>query len=182
MHCVYLPVCCWLHLGIDSLALDHSVTPNLPSSTQNSRVPTGALHRHNLQRRPSGRPCNDHASKKRKPTLAAASSPAAGQAVAMDPAFMYSSDCNAHLTVRIKDALSTVDGADVFHDLTVALPLGIPDSGVQPPFAKTAYHSAIRTHNTYTCGSNLFWSRFDFSPNPRARRLPGIIPCTSPVI
>ena len=24
----------------------------------------------------------------------------------------------------------------------------------------------MRTHNTYTCGANLFWSRFDFSPNP----------------
>jgi hypothetical protein len=79
---------------------------------------------------------------KKNPTLAAASSPvpAAGQAVAMDPAFVYSSDCNAHLTVRIKDALSTVDGADVFHDLTAALPLGISDSdngsGVQAPFEK----------------------------------------------
>ena len=52
----------------------------------------------------------------------------------MDPAFMYNSDCNAHLTVRNKDALSTVDGADVFHDLTAALPLGISDSGVQAPF------------------------------------------------
>ena len=108
----------------------------------------------------------------KNPTLAAASSPvpAAGQAVAMDAAFVYNSDCNAHLTVRIKDALSTVDGADVFHDLTAALPLGISDSdkgsGVQAPFEKTAYHTAIRTHNTYTCGSKLFWSRFDFSPNP----------------
>jgi len=74
--------------------------------------------------------------KKKNPTLAAASSPvpAAGQAVAKDAAFVYSSYCNAHLTVRIKDALSTVDGADVFHDLTVALPLGISDSGVQAPF------------------------------------------------
>ena len=51
--------------------------------------------------------------------------PAAGQAVAMDLALVYSSDCNAHLTVRINDALSTVEGADVFHDLTDALPLGI---------------------------------------------------------
>jgi hypothetical protein len=84
----------------------------------------------------------------------------------MDAAFVYSSDCNAHLTVRIKDALSTVDGADVFHDLTAALPLGISDSGVQAPFENTAYHTAIHTHNTYTCGVNLFWSRFDFSPNP----------------
>jgi len=84
----------------------------------------------------------------------------------MDVAFVYSSDCNAHLTVRIKDALSTVDGADVFHDLTAALPLGISDSGVQAPFENTAYHTAIRTHNTYTCGCKLFWSRFDFSPNP----------------
>ena len=39
-------------------------------------------------------------------------------------------------------------------------------SGVQAPFENTAYHTAIRTHSTYTCGSNLFWSRFDFSPNP----------------
>ena len=54
----------------------------------------------------------------------------------MDPAFVHSSDCNAHLTVRIKDALSTVDGADVFHDHTAALPLGISDSGVQAPFEK----------------------------------------------
>ena len=77
-------------------------------------------------------------------TLAAASSPAAaGQAVAivaaginMDPAFMYSSDCNAHLTVRIRDALSTVDGADVFHDLTVALPLGISDSDTKAQASK----------------------------------------------
>jgi len=42
-------------------------------------------------------------------------------------------------------------------------------TGVQAPFENTAYHTAIRTHNTYTCGSNLFWSRFDFSPNPRAQ-------------
>ena len=63
-----------------------------------------------------------------KPTLAAASSPAAAsQALAivaaginMDPDFMYSSDCNAHLTVRIRDALSTVDGADVLHDINAA--------------------------------------------------------------
>ena len=102
----------------------------------------------NLQRRPSGPPCNEHVSK--QPTLAAASSPAAAsQALAivaaginMDPAFMYSSDCNAQLTVRIRDALSTVDGADVFHDINVALPLGISDSdngsGVQAPFENTA--------------------------------------------
>jgi hypothetical protein len=88
---------------------------------------------------------------KNYPTLAAASSPvpAAGQAVAMDAAFVYSSACNASLTVRIKDALSTVDGADVFHDRTVALPLGISDSGVQAPFEKTAYHTEIRTQHLH---------------------------------
>ena len=54
----------------------------------------------------------------------------------------------------------------MFHDLTAALPLGISDSGVQAPFEHTAYHTAISTHKTYTCGCNLFWSRFDFRPNP----------------
>jgi hypothetical protein len=89
--------------------------------------------------------------------------------VDMDKGFVFSSDCNAQLAVRIRDALNTLAGADVFHDITDALPLNITsdaDSGVQAPFAKSAYQTAMKTHNTYTCGCNLFWSRFDFSPNP----------------
>ena len=152
--CVYLHVCCWFHLGIDSLALDHSVTPSLPSQLKFQGCPR--VHCTAIEFRgdhPAGR-ATSMPPKKKNPTLAAASSPvpAAGQAVAMDAAFVYSSDCNAHLTVRIKDALSTVDGADVFHDLTAALPLGISDSGVQAPFENTAYHTAISTRNAYTCG------------------------------
>ena len=135
---VCLHVCCWFHLGIDSLALDHSVTPSLPSQLKIQGCPrahcTAITFRGD---HPAGR-ATSMPPKKKNPTSAAASSPvpAAGQAVAMDVAFVYSSDCNAHLTVRIKDALSTVDGADVFHDLTAALPLGISDSGVQAPFCK----------------------------------------------
>ena len=67
---------------------------------------------------------------------AAAGAPAG---IDMDPAFMYSSDCNAHLTVRIRDAQNTLDGTDLFRDINAALPLGISSdsdagSGVQAPF------------------------------------------------
>ena len=90
----------------------------------------------------------------------------------MDQTFAFSSDCNANLSIRIRDALNTIAGADVFHEIQSALPLGFTSTdsdagtGVQAPFAKTSYQTSMRTHNTYTCGCNLFWCRFDFSPNP----------------
>ena len=83
--------------------------------------------------------------------------------------FQPNSECNAQLAVRIRDALSTITGKDLFFDIVHALPLDITgdlDSGVQAPFQESAYRTAMTTHNTYTCGCNLFWTRFDFSPNP----------------
>jgi hypothetical protein len=85
---------------------------------------------------------------------------------------MFSSDCNANLSICIRDALNTIAGADVLHEIQSALPLGFTSTdsdsstGVQAPFAKTSYQTAMHTQSTYTCGCNLFWCRFDFSPIP----------------
>jgi hypothetical protein len=77
---------------------------------------------------------------------------------------------NAQLTIRIRDALGTVTQNGVFLDIVDALPLAITgngDSGVQAPFQKAAFNTAIRgPHKTYTCGCNLFWTKMDFSPTP----------------
>ncbi len=85
--------------------------------------------------------------------------------------FQPNSECNAQLAVRIRDALSTITGNSQFTDIAHTLPhdiTGDTDSGVQAPFQEAAYMTAMTMHNTYTCGYDLFWNRFDFSPNPGA--------------
>ena len=89
----------------------------------------------------------------------------------VEHAFMFSSDCNANLSICIRDALNTIASADVFREIQSALPLGSNSdsdsgSGVHAPFTNAAYWTAMCTHNTYTCSCNLFWCRFDFTPNP----------------
>jgi len=75
------------------------------------------------------------------------------------------------LAFRVHDSLSMITRVDLFHDITQALPLTLnvasdASTGVQEPYQKSAYDAAMRTHGTYTCGGNLFWCKFAFSPSP----------------
>ena len=58
---------------------------------------------------------------------------------------------------------------EVFVDVLEALPLAVgnsEDSGAQAPFHKNSYQTAMKVHGSYTCGGDVFWTKFDFTPTP----------------
>ena len=78
-------------------------------------------------------------------------------------------ECNAKLFIRINEAMTVVIGHPLFADIVEALPLAIrkgSESGTQAPFDRAACSTALKARGTCTCGGNIFWTKFGYSPTP----------------
>ena len=72
--------------------------------------------------------------------------------------------CNEKLIIR----MNVVTGNPLFADIVEALPLGMGEgeSGCQAPFERTAFGTTLKARGTYTCGGNMFWTKWGFTATP----------------
>ena len=76
--------------------------------------------------------------------------------------------CNEKLIIRMNDAMAVITGNSLFADIIEALPLGMGEgeSGCQAPFERTAFGTTLKARGTYTCGGNMFWTKWGFTATP----------------
>ena len=71
---------------------------------------------------------------------------------------------------KVEEALGTLSGHALFHNMVQEDPLGITatvgESGNLQPFDLDVYHRAIASAGKYTAGGNLFWIDFRWSATP----------------
>ena len=76
--------------------------------------------------------------------------------------------CNEKLIIRTAEAMAVVTGHPMFADIVQALPLGVGEgeSGCQAPFETTTFFNTLKARGTYTCGGNMFWTKWGFTATP----------------